>query len=659
MKRKVTILIYAALLLLFTLSVHGQTDSEIIDSDSLQEIIESNPPGSKARLKALCELAFTEQNTVEGISFSQLLLHEAKSPKDDKYIYRAAYYLSIYHFNKDNEDSLSYYIDFLSPLAEKEQDWEIYFEALMLRINLNIFNGNYEQAIRYAHYMLDKANRVKNADAIIGSYLCLATAYLSTHQLEETREMLFEARRLLQESEEKNLELSANVLLSLIVMSHEEKNVDMLWQYLQEMKMEVGILTERDPELEDNYDNLIAFLEIYYANYYILTVQPEKAYEHLQRAEQCIDENVFFGHTTMYNEACADYYVLQDNPGKALEHLNVAIQSMTDSSALEYYRLLEKKADLLAAYRRYDEALPLYRQASLAIDSIMYKLSNEQMEQILLAHQLDQLFLENEKVKNQKQRALLIFSVGLLVLLTIFVRRTLQVRKRLKISKERMREAAEVAAETGQMKERFFLNMSQNIRTPLNTVVGYSQLLTDSEIDEASRKDYSFIIKQKSEELIRLVNNVLDLSRLESGMMKFTLQEYDASILCQEAIYMVNSKMDNSVTVCFEPYKEPLLISGDISRLGQTLVTMLAFTTPDIETKGKRTINLSVEMREENAVFQITGSLLAETALANQEITIQNEINKLFFKRFGGTYRIQSADGGKSSIIATYPMLVK
>ena len=88
--------------------------------------------------------------------------------------------------------------------------------------------------------------------------------------------------------------------------------------------------------------------------------------------------------------------------------------------------------------------------------------------------------------------------------------------------------------------------MSYNIRTPLNNVVGFSQLIAcEPNIDEGTRKEYSNIIHQSSEKLMRLVNDVLDLSRLEAQMMKFQIQVYDAVELCNEACYMARMKNEN------------------------------------------------------------------------------------------------------------------
>lgn len=78
---------------------------------------------------------------------------------------------------------------------------------------------------------------------------------------------------------------------------------------------------------------------------------------------------------------------------------------------------------------------------------------------------------------------------------------------------------SQIAEEANEVKSRFLVNMSYNIRIPLNNVLGFSQLMTtDPESMDADQwKEYSEIIQTNSAELIQLVNDVLNLSRLEAG----------------------------------------------------------------------------------------------------------------------------------------------
>lgn len=102
-----------------------------------------------------------------------------------------------------------------------------------------------------------------------------------------------------------------------------------------------------------------------------------------------------------------------------------------------------------------------------------------------------------------------------------------------------MARLSEIAEEANEVKSRFLANMSYNIRIPLNNVVGFSQLLsTDMGLDDKEKLEYSEIIQANSTDLIQLVNDVLDLSRLEAKMMKFQIQNCEMREICNDLIYM-------------------------------------------------------------------------------------------------------------------------
>ena len=105
-----------------------------------------------------------------------------------------------------------------------------------------------------------------------------------------------------------------------------------------------------------------------------------------------------------------------------------------------------------------------------------------------------------------------------------------------------------IAEEANEIKSRFLTTMSYNIRIPLNNVVGFSQLMTeDVYLSEDEKREYSGIIQSNSAELIRRVNDVLDLSSLEANMTKFQLQNCNVHEWCNELPCLVQMRSEGSI----------------------------------------------------------------------------------------------------------------
>ena len=119
---------------------------------------------------------------------------------------------------------------------------------------------------------------------------------------------------------------------------------------------------------------------------------------------------------------------------------------------------------------------------------------------------------------------LLSLLVGLFVSL-YFYYHTKKLKDELKFSEASLREAKERAEEANRLKSAFLANMSHEIRTPLNAIVGFSDVLSAGDIPLEEQRGFFEIIKANSDLLLRLIDDILDLSRLEVDRVTFTQEK--------------------------------------------------------------------------------------------------------------------------------------
>ena len=96
-----------------------------------------------------------------------------------------------------------------------------------------------------------------------------------------------------------------------------------------------------------------------------------------------------------------------------------------------------------------------------------------------------------------------------------------------------LKELKEKAELSDRIKSAFLANMSHEIRTPLNAIVGFSELLVDCD-DLAEKKEYMDIIEFNNELLLRLINDILDLSKIESGILERKREKLNLRKVCNE-----------------------------------------------------------------------------------------------------------------------------
>lgn len=168
------------------------------------------------------------------------------------------------------------------------------------------------------------------------------------------------------------------------------------------------------------------------------------------------------------------------------------------------------------------------------------------------------------------------FLITCFLLAIYYIIRINHLKRNLEVSGQELLVAKEKAEEANRLKTAFLANMSHEIRTPLNAIVGFSSVLVNDDSSEEEKVQYCDIIQKNSDLLLHLINDILDISRMESGRIKFMWEECDIVELCQTALTTAEYARRTNAMFHFETPVASLIIKTDAQRLKQVLINLLS-----------------------------------------------------------------------------------
>ena len=226
-------------------------------------------------------------------------------------------------------------------------------------------------------------------------------------------------------------------------------------------------------------------------------------------------------------------------------------------------------------------------------------------------------------------------------------------------------EAKQRAEEADRMKSVFLANMSHEIRTPLNAIVGFSEIIALTE-DEVEKAEYLNIIQKNSNLLLQLINDILDLSRIESGKSEMNFQLVEMTGLIDEVEKVHRLKMKTAIRLNVIRPDEEIWIMVDRNRITQVLFNFLSNAIKNTH-EGAITLGLEVCGEWLKVYVTDTGCGIAKEKLP----LIFNRFEKLndfvqgtglglpicqsIVERLGGKISVESEVGVGSTFVMTLP----
>lgn len=467
------------------------------------------------------------------------------------------------------------------------------FQTEQLIVNALCLTGHIDGGISIAKEMYKTANALNHSLGKALALQAMGATFMHTGQYTQALSTFSEARPQI---------YSEGDFLAQAQLTTQQLHCCMYLEDTTEMVLYIIELNRLIPLLPTNQQELFLFYKSSYETIFdIKTGQAAKAQESLNEMLKIMPTDQGLNIWRYFVQAFFYKHLNKTQQELAYVDSTLAIISQQGLSQI-YQDLVYEKAAILEKDMNYSDACSLYGLA----DSLTNVLDMERyIKQVEDLHQTYYVDLENARLRNKFLSYILLCSfIGIMasVVLIIIARKR---NKQLTQSREKLDKLRQITTDSIQSKSIFLSNMSHDLRTPLNAIVGFSEILTTEEdIDPELKEQCRDNIKQNSDLLLKLTNDIIDFSTLKEAKIKFDFGKYEIVSLCGNVIKTIAKVKQTEAQLVFKTTIEHLEIETDSERLQQVLINLLTNAAKFTKTGSIRLL-LDFDQQKNQAIFTV------------------------------------------------------
>lgn len=575
----------------------------------------------------------------------------------------------LYNESVPVDSVISWTEETLPQLKQSGKDKEMYFLLQLQLVNAYALRGDISLGIDRARIMYEEAKQTNYKFGMVTANQAIGDAYTFASQYDKALESYQDALKELDAISTQHpyrpqvLLKTSNTLQRKGVLKEAQKILDEIKKTLREK-----------PDYATSF-----FVTIEEANYaishgHLSQTYLQEAAGYLQSMDSIyrLHPEKFYSFHLKYTTAA--YLRAKGNWDKhywdqALDIYEELRKEYSHNKRSTYYRWVSLETIYL--YKIQSEAMKasrLYQELYPTVDLLASEGYTRQINILRAKYKVDQMAIANKEEHNRIVTSILVGSIILIILFSAIAMLLRKQRRKIALSTrnlERLRTNAENATSA---KSVFLSNMSHEIRTPLNALSGFSSLLTEEGLDDETRRQCNEVILQNSELLLKLINDVIDLSSLEFGKLQFCFAAHDVVSICRNVTDTVGKVKQTQATMKFETELESMIIETDDSRLQQVLINLLINATK-FTPEGSIVLELKKESKD-YLLFSVTdtgcGIPKEKQAAIFQRFEKLNEnaqgsglglsICQLIIEHIGGKIWIDPDYEGGSRFLFTHPI---